>query len=348
MFKYPEHMSRIEHQPRPTPAFIERAVSHLVEFGLNASWTSHVDEHERVISGVLEIGNGQARHEFPAVASPTSTRTDVALLPHDRNTILISNRVSSARAQQLDDRGWGGYVDSAGNASLRADGLIIEIAGKRNSDVTAPVATAAPFTHAGLPVTFALLSVNEFFGSTPSQRSLATISGASLGTVNRVIRALRERTPPMLQGRDNQLLRTSALAQEWISAYTAMQPRFWPEERFTSEIWTSPAEVLETTLPAHALLSSEAAAARLGAPIRPASVLMHFDGDARARRELIRQGRLRKADDGMIRIRPTLWKTPPVPPEDGTVPRLLIRADLLLEDDPRLDEIRSEYFGDDR
>ncbi|SDS00524.1 hypothetical protein SAMN04489751_1003 [Brevibacterium sandarakinum] len=345
MFKYSEHMSKSEHSAYRTPEFVERAISHLGELGAHAEWKSRSEEYGHAVSGTLLIGADGKRHEFQALASATVTKADVAMLPHDRKTVLITEQVVPTRARQLEDHGWGGYVDAAGNASLRADGLIIEITGKRSPD-KAPVVTAAPFTRAGIPVTYSLLTANDHFGVTPSQRALAASSGASLGTVNRVVRALRERTPPMLQGKHNQLLRASALEREWISAYTAMQPSIWPEERFTSTVWRTPSELLEAPLPPNALLGSEAAAARLGAPIRPASVLIHFDGDARARRELIQQGRLRRADDGMIRLRPACWKVPPVPPFNQKAPRLLVRADLLLEDDPRIDEIRSEYFED--
>ncbi|SMX78903.1 hypothetical protein BANT918_01087 [Brevibacterium antiquum CNRZ 918] len=346
MFNYSEHMRKLEHSDHRTPEFVGRAISHLGELGAHAEWTSHSDEDGRAVSGTLVISAEGRRHEFQALASTTVTKADVAMLPHDRKTILISEQVAPTRALQLKDHGWGGYADAAGNASLRADGLIIEITGKRSSG-TIPVATAAPFTRAGLPVTYSLLTANEHFGITPSQRSLAASSGASLGTVNRVVRALRERTPSMLQGKHNQLPRASALEREWISAYTAMQPSIWPEERFTSTVWRTPAELLEASLPPNALLGSEAAAARLGAPIRPASVLIHFDGDTRARRELIQEGRLRRADDGLIRVRPAFWKFSPVPTFNQTAPRLLVRADLLLEDDPHIDEIRTEYFGDE-
>lgn len=344
MFKYPEHMYRVEHSVDRTPEYIDQAVGYLGELGADAEWSSCGQECGRTVSGTLVISAGGTQLEFPALACPTTTKADAAMLPHDDNTILISDQVSPARAQQLRDHGWGGYADAAGNASLRADGLFVEITGRRNPTSFHPVATTAPFTRAGLPVTYSLLTAHEHFGVIPSQRALAASSGASLGTVNRVLRALRERTPPLLQGKDNQLLRASTLERDWISAYTAMQPRAWPEERFTSDIWATPADVLAADLPPNALLGSEAAASRLGAPIRPTTVLIHVDTDAR--RSLIRQGRLRRADDGMIRLRPAFWKTPPVPSPEATPPRLLVRADLLLEDDPRIDEIRTEYFGD--
>ncbi|GAA1927558.1 hypothetical protein GCM10009689_02840 [Brevibacterium antiquum] len=75
-------------------------------------------------------------------------------------------------------------------------------------------------------------------------------------------------------------------------------------------------------------------------------MLIHLGGNASDRRELIRQGRLRKDERGMIRIRPAIWTNSPVPAFNETVPRLLIRAGLLLEDDPRIDEIRTQFFGD--
>lgn len=327
--------------------FLERAISHLAALGMRVDWAGHADEYGQATSGTLTIHNGGRPHKFSAIASTTITKADVAMFPHDRDTILISERVTQTRAQQLKDRGWGGYVDSSGNASLRGDGLVIEITGQRNSRSAQQSTATAPFTRAGLPVTFSLLAANEQFGITPAQRALADSSGASLGTVNRVIQALRERTPPLLEGKHNTLLRRSALEHEWISAYSAMQPTVWPEERYTSDIWKKPSDLLDVTLPPVALFGSETAAARLGAPIRPASVLIHLGGNASERRELIRQGRLRKDESGMIRIRPAIWKNPPVPSSNETAPRLLVRADLLLEDDPRIDEITTQFFGDD-
>lgn len=281
--------------------------------------------------------------QFPATAIAPITAADIALLPHDERTILITEHVSQARAQQLKERGWSGYADSAGNASLRGKGIFVEITGRRGGTGQAPTAGAtAPFTRTGLPVTFALLAADEHFGTTPTQRALAASSGASLGTVSRVLRALRERTPPVLEGRRKELVRREVLEREWISAYSAQQPTAWPEERFTSDIWSKPTDLLEATLPPGALFSSEVAAARLGASIRPVSPLIHVHGD-RTRRELIRLGRLRKDDTGTVRLRPAFWRSPAVPAEEQTVPRLLIRADLLLEDDPRTDELSAEF-----
>lgn len=341
-------MDMFEHRDHNAPMFVEQAVSNLAALGMHVGWSGRAEGVGQAVSGTLTVHNGSRSLQFEAIATAKTTEAEIALLPHDHNTILIAERVTQERAQQLKERGWGGYVDSAGNASLRGDGLVVEIMGRHNRSSTQRAATTAPFTRAGLSVTFSLLASHEHFGSTPSQRVLADLSGASLGTVNRVFRALRERTPPVLKGRHNELLSKVALEREWISAYSAMQPTAWPEERFTSDVWKRPTEVLDTELPPCAYFSSEAAAARLDDSIRPTSVLIHVDGGDRRRRELIRHGRLRKDENGMIRIRPAFWKKPPVPLFKQTVPRLLIRADLLLDDDPRLEEISAQFLSDPR
>lgn len=344
MFKYYEHMSIIEHRVRPTPAFVSRAVDALAEVGLRAVWSARPSDLGRAVPGTLTVDDGHVKHEFPTLAVASASAGDVALLPHDERTILLAAHVSRTKAQQLKDRGWGGFLDSAGNASLRATGLTVEISGRRRESRMPTPPTTAPFTRAGLPVTFALLANYEHFGVRPTQRGLAEISGASLGTVNRVVRALRDRTPPFLEGRRNDITRPAVLEREWISAYSAQQPVAWPDERFTSDIWTLPKDLSEIDLPPGALFGSEVAAARLGASIRPAEAVIYVDGDS-TRRELIRLGRLRKDENGTIRLRPALWRIPPAPTENHTVPRLLIRADLLLEDDPRTDEISAEFAG---
>lgn len=343
MFKYPEHMATVEHRVLNVSAFVERAVDRLAEAGLLAHWAPTGDDGGRIVFGTLTVDPSGNVVQFPAVAVVSVTVADISLLPHDDRTILITEHVSSATAQQLKDRGWGGYADSAGNASLRSDGLFVEITGRRGGTRSVPTAAAtAPYTRAGLPVTFALLANSELLDITPTQRALADSSGASLGTVNRVFRALRERTPPMLDGRHNDLTRPDIVEREWISAYSAHQPTAWPEERFASDLWNKPTDLLEVTLPPGAHFSSEIAAAKLGAPIRPATALIHID-DERTRRDMIRLGRLRKDENGPIRLRPAMWRIPPVPTEKQTVPRLLISADLLLENDPRADEIRAEF-----
>lgn len=331
-------MTQIEHPAGATGDVINEATNHLANLGIDASWTTDSTIEGRIVTGTLVINAGSGAQELPAVASAKVSLAGLTLLPHDGRTVLLTRHVSEARAASITDRGWGGFVDSVGNASLRAPGMFVEISGRR-APTTSTGGTAASFTRAGLPVTFALLIAQES-GHRISQRDLVEATGSSVGTVNRVVRALRERTPPTLD-KSNTVLRPTALEDDWVSAYSEMQPRVWPEERFSSDIWKNPSDLLNEELPPGALFGSELAAAQLGAPIRPASALVHLPPSTR--RQFIRQGKLRRDDDGTIRIRPAFWET--LPPGMGrTAPRPLLKADLLLEDDPRIDEIRSELF----
>lgn len=335
-------MESIEHAEDAAGVVIKDALRHLADLGTRPAWRHGARLEGSIRTGTLVLDTGTGMHEFPAVASATVSSAGLTLLPHDEMTVLLTRHIPTARAQTLAERSWGGYVESSGNASLRSPGLFIEITG-RTAPRTGRASTAAPFTRAGLPVTFAVLLANRQEHRI-LQRDLATASGASIGTVNRVVRALRERTPPMLD-KSNQVLRPAALEDEWVAAYASIQPSVWPEERFTSDIWRDPTDLLHAKLPDGGLLGSELAAVRLGAPIRPSQALVHLPPDAR--RDFIRQGRLRKASDGPVRIRPIFWGAPPAG-TDGVAPAPLLRADLLLEDDPRLDEIRVQLFGDRR
>ncbi|ASK66171.1 hypothetical protein CFK39_10510 [Brachybacterium avium] len=333
-------MQMIEHPGGGAQAVITSALEHLTAAGIRVEWRHETTLEGTISTGALLLDTGTTQYEFRAVASATVSSAGLTFLPHDEQTILLTRHITPARAQALAERGWGGYVDSTGNASLRSPGLLIEIAGNRDAGTTRTPA-AAPFTRAGLPVTFALLIAHQQ-GRRVVQRDLAASSGASIGTVNRVVRALRERTPSMLDT-SNLVLRPAALEDEWVVAYSAVQPTAWPETRFTSDVWHDPSDLLKADLPQGALLGSELAAAQLGAPIRPSEALVHLPPEARP--EFIRQGRLRRSIEGPVRIRPTLWTSPP-PGSDGLAPRPLLRADLLLEDDPRVDEIRAQLFGD--
>ena len=74
------------------------------------------------------------------MASATVSSAGLALLPHDEQTILLTRHVTPARAHALAERGWGEYVDSAGNASLRSPGLLVNRrqAGPRNGPGSFP------------------------------------------------------------------------------------------------------------------------------------------------------------------------------------------------------------------
>ncbi|WP_169721432.1 type IV toxin-antitoxin system AbiEi family antitoxin [Brevibacterium album] len=193
-------------------------------------------------------------------------------------------------------------------------------------------------------MTFALL-VAAAQGRHPSQRELAAWAQVSLGTVNRVLRALRSDAGGVRYGWQGQGISPEGrevLAQDWMRAYLRTQPAAWPAKRFESARWSSPADVLHADLPSGCAIGSELAASAAGAAIRPAGALIYVPEDAWG--AVLKSGRLRAAEAGMVELRTAFWS-----PEllDGArcTPPLLTRADLLLEDDPRLDDVAAQMKG---
>lgn len=341
-FIYLEHMIDVEHELSSVDRLAEDVLPRLRGHGLEATWTPTEALGDHARSGTVDILTGQVRRRLPAVASLTANSADLALLPHDGSTVLITRTVDNAIAASLAARGWGGFLDLAGRASLRAPGLVVELSGTAAPRATtSPPSPRAPFTRAGLPVTLALLDAHGQH-RIPTQRELADAAGVSIGTVNRVLRGLRDRTPALL-GSDGRLLHPELLEDEWVMAYAALQPRAWPEEHFTSTSWGTPRDVLDAQLPPGVALGSELAAAAGGASIRPTTALIHVPGAQRG--EVLRAGRLRSDANGSIRLRPAPWVARNGP-EDAPLPRALLRADLLLEDDPRTDAIARELRGE--
>ena len=143
-----------------TGVVIQDVLRHLTELGVSPSWRHGENIEDRICTGTLLLDDGTGAHEFPAVASATVSPAGLTLLPHDERTVLLTRHITSARAQTLAERGWGGYADSTGNTSLRSPGLVIEITGKSDPGA-GRVSTAAPFTRSGLPVTFAVLTAHR-------------------------------------------------------------------------------------------------------------------------------------------------------------------------------------------
>lgn len=315
----------------------------LHDLGLDPEWTwvarptqNHGDPTP---DGVLSIGPASARAAFP-VEVFTSVRPGLIAARGRRGdgAILLADHVTDGVAKALERSGWAGFIDASGNASVRAPGMVVHIAGRRPVKKREAF-TQRPFATGGLPVTFALLAHDDETTSPAglTQRRLGELSGRSAATVNRVVKGLRSAVPPYLDA-DMTVLRHHDLVAAWTSAYVTVQPAAWPDEHYSSGAWGSPRDVLADELPEGCVVSSEASAAAMGLPIRPVSSLIHCPQEVLP--ALIRAGRLRRDPEGDVIVRPALWG------EALTIgplaPSWLVRADLLLDDDPRLREIAAQ------
>src|SRR5699024_9373788 len=82
--------------------------------------SSDLGSRERGIrTDTLRLGYRTGPHELPAVASPTAGPAELALLPHDERTGLLTRHLSAGRGEALAARGWGGYPDASGPRTPR-------------------------------------------------------------------------------------------------------------------------------------------------------------------------------------------------------------------------------------
>ncbi len=241
---------------------------------------------------------------------------------------MVTNKVSAATREALDDRGWY-FLDRAGNGHLAAPGLIFRVEGQRAGGGTR-LSAAAPFTATGIPVTFTLL-VRGGLREIGTQRDLADLAQVSLGTANGVVRALRDDGHLTTGGL---LEREDLLKQRWIDAYLIQQQKVAPGEKYSSPRWTVPDDALDVVDGAYA--GSELAAAATGRSIRPVTALLYCD--QRSRADLIVAGRLRRDATGWIELRRSFWADDLLRGQ-RSVPDFLIAADLAADGDPRLADL---------
>lgn len=327
-----EQASDVPSGPTGEKRLLDLIVETLNQQGIDAEWLPDPPSADVGADGHLRVRWDGAEHLFIAEVRATARPAMIELAgapPQD--AILLTEHVTPKLATSLDRAGWSGYADASGNVSLQAPGLLVRVEGRPPRRVVHP-STTLPFTRTGLPVTFALL-VADARSAVWTQRDLARLTDTSLGTVNRVLTALR--TSGHLD-EQRRLRRPDDLAYQWTAAYTAAQPEAWPDETYSSSRWNAAVDVLDAELPDGALLGSELAAFRHGASIRPMTALVHCPQEGRA--DLIRSGRLRRDPKGTIAVRPAFW-TPELVQGARTAPPFLVRADLLLADDPRLTEI---------
>lgn len=321
----------------PRPDVLVKAVRRSLEsLDLNARWHPLLPAQPDLplIDGHLEVRWAGGEQVFQAHVKRTVRPSLITLAgPPPNNTILITEHVTDGVARALERTGWAGFADAAGNAWLTAPGLAIRVTG-RSPRAEIPRHTALPFSRTGLPVTFGIL-VAHLTGVTWTQRELAQLTASSLGSVNRVIRGLRGR----YLDDDGEVTRPQPLVDAWTASYIETQPTMWPSKHYNSDLWTNVTHLTSDDLPSGCLFSSEIAAHHQGLPIRPATALVYCPPDRRT--ELIKAGRLRHDSRGAIAVRSPFW-SPAMLPDVTEVPRFLIRADLLLEDDPRLENLARE------
>jgi hypothetical protein len=230
------------------------------------------------------------------------------------------------------------FIDTHGNAYLRAHGLFVFITGEKSAlgqtNVRPPKGLT---TAAGLRVVFALLCKPDFINA--PLKDIAGAAGVALGTAYNVLEDLSGRGFLINGGGAprRRLLERRRLMEEWVINYPSTLRTRLHGRRFSAADanWWQNVDLQ----PLASTWGSEVAASKMIHHLRPASQTIYAppaDVD-RVTSALVKQYRLRADQDGSIEILEKFWHwdaadTP------GLAPPLLVYADLMALLDPRARE----------
>jgi len=235
------------------------------------------------------------------------------------------------------------YLDTAGNAYIKAGGVHVLIEGKRRKKRVPVEDGPHPFGWAGLKVVFVLLCAKELRNA--PYRDIAKAAGVALGTVAAVMTNLEKRHFLMTVGGGIRLRNERELVKLWIAAYI---------EKLRPKLLLGRYDAITPlnfdVLPQDALAGAETAAARLQRYLVAGRDTLYITSE---QKPLIQQLQLRKAPEGTLELRRRFWNFDYPEQELGVVPPLLIYADLVAVGDPRTieaaemlyDEFLNQYFG---
>jgi hypothetical protein len=282
------------------------------------------------------VALGAAKHRLEAYGEPG---------------ILVAPYLTPELADQCRRRLDLNFIDTAGNAYVRAPGLFVFVRGER---APAHRATAMGVRGGGtataLRVLFALLCKPELVNA--PYRDIVAAADVALGAVGWVFFDLQQRgyITGGLRNRNRRLLERTRLFDEWVTNFPIkLRPKLNPR-RFHAP---DPGWWQQARLAPAARWGGEVAAARLTNYLKPAASTIYLNpqqGDE-ALTTLVKRHRLRADPNGNVEVLDTFWnfQQPHGTPPD-LVPPLLVYADLMATLDPRNLEvakrIRAGYLED--
>lgn len=260
-------------------------------------------------------------------------------------TMLVTEYISKELAAHCKSVGIQ-FVDTHGNAYLRAPGLYVFSTGEKDYGRQVSKAPKGLTNQAALRVVLALLSKPELVNAT--YKEIAAFSGVALGSAYNVLEDLVRRGY-LIEGTKNsrKLLEQERLIDEWVTNFpTTLRPKL-PSRRFKPQDshWWKDADISGVD----AVWGSEVAAAKMVNHLKPSSQTIYVD--RKAWRDVVdtlaKQYRLRPDPNGSIEIVEKFW-SPEIETKPGLAPPLLVYADLLALLEPRAKEtaaiIREDFI----
>jgi hypothetical protein len=222
------------------------------------------------------------------------------------------------------------FLDAAGNAFLKAEGLFVQLAGQKPDKALLRIdKPMRAFDRTGLRVVFTLLAAPRLMQAT--YRDLAKAAGAALGTVGWILTDLREHGfLGEIEG-ERRWIDRQRVVQAWTTNYPLRLRERLHVRRFAAKEDTGWEKAKPEAFGGY--WGGEVAAAKLGGDLIPKTVTVYLPEDRRA---FLAKHRLRADPQGPIEVLDVFWDFPPTPEVPGGIaPPLLVHADLLSIGDPR-------------
>lgn len=255
---------------------------------------------------------------------------------YDEPGLLIAPRITpeiAERCRELDIP----FIDTAGNAYLRAPGLLVFVKGQRLLDDDIPNGGGRPRagTATALRVIFALLCKPELLNA--PYREIVRAAGVALGAIGWVFLDLNDRgyTTGGRHKDQRRIVEPERLFEEWVTNYPIrLRPKLNPKRfRAATLDWWRQLDATEYG----AMWGGEVAADKLTRYLRPATFTLYVrpSSDREALTRLVAANRLRADPHGDIEIIEAFWNLPPNKDHPDIVPPILVYADLVATLDPR-------------
>ena len=297
----------------------------------------------------VEIG-GEVKnfrvHRIPTDKLPSSS----AVALDESSDIYIYDYVNIGISTKLKKRGIA-FADSVGNVHLPFTRSLIYVVGQPDrSSIQTDRPPPAIDGALNAKVVFAVLARPEFLQIT--QRELAKMTGVSLGGISAALAQLETRgfITSARSKQPRRLLRQEQLLDEWRHEYRS---RLTPKLDEQARRMSGDTEALQSAdvIAFGMQWGGEVAAQRITRYLRPVTYTLYADPKKHGMPRLAALAKLRKADDGNIKIVSRFWNFDPADGERGdTVPLPLVYAELMASDDPRCQEtaqlIREKILAD--
>jgi len=230
------------------------------------------------------------------------------------------------------------FIDTVGNAYLKAAGLYIFVTGHKRDLKDVPAAKYRATTATGMRVVFALLCKPELLNA--PYRDIAAAAGVALGTVGWVLFALQDRGHLLIDKRKGrQFVDARRVIEEWVINYPVkLKPRLGAR-RFRAPIadWWKNIQLEKYA----GRFGGEVAGDILTKHRNPGEVLIYLPGDPD---RLIMDNHLKADPKGEVEILQQFWHFDLGNNENRIVPPLLVYADLMATQDTRNHEVAKMVY----